>query len=238
MKKALVAIVVVAVLLTFCATSQKSKNHPTPTANFHEWPTEAPGAVSTLAGPTLSPEDVHKYVLAAWKILENAPPRHFEQFTYVDGKKVIAVVADAVPPNYHQAILNQGKVVTEFYIVDGMAYNYNNGEWSRVAASSTVMYDIGSNLLQALDPDIFQSDGKRIGVEDIDGSPAILYFYSTIYSNPALLHQHRLWVDQRSRLPVKLEMRDSRGDFFIETITYDNSLTITVPEAAKEAPFR
>jgi hypothetical protein len=45
-----------------------------------------------------------------------------------------------------------------------------------------------------------------------------------------------LWVDQTSGLPVKSESTDPDGMTISETITYDNSITLTLPAEAANAP--
>jgi hypothetical protein len=235
MKKTLISILITAILLGACSSSLKTNTPISTNATFPDWPTQAPGAVNTQTAPSLSPDEVHQAVLAAWRKLESAGPRRFAEFRYEDGKPIGSIEADAVPPDYHQVITEFGKLWAEFYVVDGTVYSNDKGVWSH-DSYGTAPNDIGSNLSQALDPGIFQSDGKTIGIEVINGSPAIIYRYSTIFNSPKVLHQYRLWVDQSSGLPVRLESRTMAGFLSVETIIYDDIITITLPTDAKNSP--
>jgi hypothetical protein len=235
MKKTLISILTTIILLEACSSSLKTNTLISPNAAFPDWPTQLPGAVSIQTTEFLSPDEVHQAVLAAWIKLESAGPRHFAQIVYKDGKPISICEADAVPPDYHQVLTNLGKVWAEFYIVDGTAYTNDKGVWSH-RPGGTAPNDMGSNLGQALSPDIFQSDGKKIGIEMINGRPAIIYSYSTIFNNPKELHQYRVWVDLSSGLPVRLESRTMAGYLNVETIIYDDRITITLPMVAKNSP--
>lgn len=235
MKKTLFSIITTIILVEACSSSLTTNTLISPNATFPDWPTQSPGAANTQTTEFLSPDEVHQAVLAAWRKLESAGPRHFSQILYKDGRPVSSTEADAVPPNYHQVITHLGKVWAEFYVVDGMIYTNDKGEWSH-RPGGTAPNDVGSNLGQALDPDIFQSDGKKIGIEVINGRPAIIYSYSTIFNNPKELHQYRLWVDQSSGLPVRLESRTRAGYLSVETIIYDDRITITLSTDAKNSP--
>jgi len=48
--------------------------------------------------------------------------------------------------------------------------------------------------------------------------------------------QYKVWVDQDSGLPVRFLNTSPDGSTIDETITYNNGLTITLPDEAKNAP--
>jgi hypothetical protein len=143
--------------------------------------------------------------------------------------------ADAVPPDFHQVVSLMGSVVAEQYIVAGTIYVNDQGSWTQTSGGSEAISTIGS-FGQSLSENLVYSDGSVIGIEVINGSPAIVYSYSTTLQGLNATAQYKLWVDQTSGLPVKSENITPDGTVIDMTITYDTSITITLPEEAKNAP--
>jgi hypothetical protein len=221
-----------AFLLAACSASPKS-NAPglTPQATLIQ-PT-APA--NTQPAPSLSPDEVYQAVSTAWKKLDTAGPRHISQTTSEGGSVGMSTEADVVPPGFHQVVSAMGAVVAEQYIVDGTIYNYNQGSWTQTAGGSTALSTIGS-FSQSLSKDLVYSDGMVNGIEVVNGSPAIVYSYSTTLKGLDASAQYKLWVDQVSGLPVKSKNITADGTTIDMTITYDPSITIALPAEAKNAP--
>jgi hypothetical protein len=174
---------------------------------------------------------VYQAVSTAWKKLETAGPRHVSQ-TSSEG---LSIEADAVPPDTHQVVSAMGTVMAEQYIVGGTIYNYNQGGWTQTAGGGAALSTIGQFSLD-LSGNLVYSDGMVAGIEVINGSPAIVYSYSTTLKGLDASAHYKLWVDQTSGLPVKSENTDPEGSTTTMTITYDPGITISLPDEAKSAP--
>jgi uncharacterized protein (DUF736 family) len=224
---------IVAVLLGACSSSPTSNiAGTTPQATLNQ-PTVIQPTVpaNTQAAPSLSADEVYKAVSAAWKKQETAGSRHISQ-TSSEG---LSIEADAVPPDFHQVVSAMGSVVAEQYIVGGTIYNYDQGSWTQAAGGGAALGMIGSFSLN-LSGDLVYSNGMVNGVEVINGSPAILYSYSTTLKGLAKTAQYKLWVDQSSGLPVKAENTNPEGSVITMLYTYDPSITISLPDEVKNAP--
>jgi hypothetical protein len=185
--------------------------------------------------PSLSPDEVYQAVAAAWAKLDTAGPRHISQTSSDAGVAGTTTEADAVPPDFHQVVSIGGTVMAEQYIVGGVIYNNVQGSWTQTAGAGEALGTIG-NFAVNLSSDLVYSDGLVNGIEMINGSPAILYSYTTTLASLNASTQYKLWVDQASGLPVRSETIHSDGSTIDMTITYDASITIALPDAAKNAP--
>jgi hypothetical protein len=219
---------ITAFLLAACSASPKS-NAPGSSPQATQNQPNAPA--NTQPAPSLSPDEVYQAVKTAWTKLDSAGSRHISQTTSAG----ISTEADVVPPNFHQVVSAKGTVVAEQYIVDGTIYNNDQGNWTQTAGGSAALSTIG-NFSVNLATDLVYSDGKVNGIEVINGSPANIYSYSTTLKGLNASAQYKLWVDQTSGLPVKSENITADGMTIDMTITYDNSITITLPLVAKNAP--
>ena len=228
MTKKFLIVLITGFLLAACSASPKSNApEPAPQATLIQ-PTES---ANTQPAPSLSPDEVYQAVSTAWKELETAGPRHVSQ-TSSEG---LSIEADAVPPDTHQVVSAMGTVMAEQYIVGGTIYNFNQGSWTQTAGGGAALSTIGQFSLD-LSGNLVYSDGMVAGIEVINGSPAIVYSYSTTLKGLDATAHYKLWVDQTSGLPVKSENTDPEGSTTTMTITYDPSITISLPDEAKSAP--
>ena len=202
--------------------SQSNQNQPT-----------AP--VNTQAAPSLSADEVYLAVKAAWAKSDTAGARHISQNSSEGGAVVSNIEADVVPPDFHQVVSAMGNVVAEQYIVGGTIYNKVDGAWSQYAGGSAALSMVGS-FTQSFSDSLVYSDGMVNGIETVNGSPAIVYSYSTTLKGVDGSAQYKLWVDQASGLPVRSVNITPDGLTIDQTITYDNSITITLIDEAKNAP--
>ncbi len=196
-------------------------------------PTTAPANVQ--AAPSLSADEVYAAVSAAWAKLDTAGPRHVSQNSSEGGAVVTTIEADSVPPDFHQVVSAMGNVVAEQYIVGGTIYNNVQGAWTQTAGGSAALSTIGT-FSQSLSDSLVYSEGMVNGIEAINGSPAIVYSYSTTLKGLDKSAQYKLWVDQASGLPVRSQNTTPDGMTIDETITYDSSITLSLPAEAKNAP--
>jgi len=145
------------------------------------------------------------------------------------------IEADSVPPNYHQVVSLGGSVMAEQYVYDGTIYNKQNGEWSQVPGAGKTFKSTLAGFAQAISDQIVKSGGKVVGVEDVNGKPAFVYSYTTSLKGTKSSSQYTVSVDQASGLLVKQIIIDPEGMKTIQTITYDASITLTLPGAAKNS---
>jgi len=249
MKKTFLLVIIASFLLSACSATQKTNTSvPSPSTTSGQAQATLVQSQATLdqpqatlvqptkpansqPAPALSPEEVYQAVAAAWTKLESAGPRHISQ-TSSEG---LVTEADVVPPDFHQVVSIGGNVVAEQYIVGGTIYSNDQGSWTQTAGGDATLNTIG-NFTMGLSDSLKYSDGKVNGIEVINGSPAIVYSYSTTLEGLDASAKYKLWVDQTSGLPVKFFNTTPDGMTIDETITYINSSTITLPEEAKNAP--
>jgi hypothetical protein len=199
--------------------------------------TAATAAVATQAAPVLTSDEAIKAAQDAWAKLATAGPRHVSQTSYQGDNAVMNIEADSVPPNFHQVTSAMGTVVAEQYIYDGTIYNKVDGAWSQLAGAGKTFTDTLEGFAQGASSSLVYADGKVVGIEDINGKPATAYSYTTTLKGldvkPA---QYTIWVDNASGLPVKRVNITPDGMKIVQLITYDASITLTLPDEAKNSP--
>jgi hypothetical protein len=224
MRKTILSVFIAAFILAACSALPKS-NTPAPNPQATSIQSQATAnqpsvTENTQAAPSMTSDEVYQAVKAAWTKLETAGPRHISQTSSQGGNVVGNIEADSVPPDFHQVVSMMGNTVAEQYIVGGTIYNNVQGAWTQTAGGSGALNTV-SNFAQ--------------GVSD-SLTTYIVYSYSTTLQGLSASAQYKLWVDQTSGLPVKSESTDPDGMTISETITYDNSITLTLPAEAANAP--
>jgi len=147
------------------------------------------------------------------------------------------IEADSVPPNYHQVVTAMGSVMAEQYVFGGTIYNKVQGVWGQLPGAGTTFKSTLAGFSQALSDQIIKSDGKVVGLEDVNGKPAIVYAYTTTLKALNASTQYTVSVDQVSGLLVKQIIINPQGEKTIQMITYDATITLTLPDEAKNAPL-
>jgi hypothetical protein len=193
-------------------------------------------ALATQAAPMLTSDEAIKTAQAAWARLATAGPRHVSQTSFKGDSAISTIEADSVPPNFHQVTSVMGTVIAEQYVYDGTIYNKVNGEWSQLPGGGKTFTNTLEGFTQGLSESLVYADGKVVGIEDINGKPATAYSYTTTLKGldvkPA---QYTIWVDNASGLPVKRVDISPDGLKIVQLITYDASITLTLPDEAKNA---
>jgi len=197
--------------------------------------TAATAALATQAAPALTSDEAIKAARDAWAKLATAGPRHISQTSSKGDTAISSTEADSVPPNFHQVTNVMGKIV-EQYVYDGTIYNKVDGAWSQLAGAGKTFTDPLEGFAQDVSSALVYANGLVVGIENINGKPATAYSYTTtltgLAANPA---QYTVWVDNASGLPVKRENISPEGLKIVQLITYDASLTLTLPDEAKNA---
>ena len=239
MSKRILLVLITVFLLAACSALPKSNgsetNSPASSSQSQSNQIQPTTPVNTQAAPSLTPDEVYLAVKAAWAKSDTAGARHISQNSSEGGAVVSNIEADVVPPDFHQVVSAMGNVVAEQYIVGGTIYNKVDGAWSQYAGGSAALSMVGS-FTQSFSDSLVYSDGAVTGIEEINGSPAIVYRYNTTLKGLDASAQYKLWVDQVSGLPVRSVNITPDGMTIDQTITYDNSLTITLIDEAKNAP--
>lgn len=235
MKKTFLFVLITTFLIAACSALPKSNSSASDskvTSNQPQATLIQPTAPANLQpAPSLSPDEVYKAVAAAWAKLDTAGPRHISQTT----SEGLSTEADVVPPDFHQVMSAGGNVIAEQYIAGGSIYNNAEGKWTQTASGDAALNIIGNFSLNLSD-NLVYSGGMVNGVEVINGSPTIVYSYSTTLKGLDASAQYKLWVDQTSGLPVRSVNITPDGMTIDETITYNNSISISLPVEAKNAP--
>jgi hypothetical protein len=193
-------------------------------------------AVPAQAAPALSADEVYKTVQTAWTKLETAGPRHISQASSKNGNAETNIEADSVPPNLYQVTTIMGTVIAEQYIYNGTIYDNIKGQWTQLTVPAGTFKSTLAGFAEGLADQIVLADGKVVGIEAINGKPAIEYSYTTSLKGLSVKPvTHTVWIDAISGLPVKQEILHADGEKIVQLITYDASIQITLPDAAKNA---
>ena len=200
--------------------------------------TAATAAPATQAAPVLTSDEAIKAARDAWGKLATAGPRHISQTSFKGDTAVSTIEADSVPPNYHQVVSAMGTVVAEQYVYDGTIYNKVDGAWSQLPGAGKTFTDTLEGFAQGLSSSLVYANGLVVGIETINGKPATAYSYTTtltgLNAKPA---QYTIWVDNASGLPVKRVNITPDGLKIVQLITYDASITLVLPDEAKNSPL-
>ena len=190
---------------------------------------------ATQPAPALTSDEAIKTAQAAWARLATAGPRHISQTSYKGDVAISTSEADSVPPNFHQVTHVMGKVM-EQYFYNGTIYNQVDGVWSQLPGAAKTATNTLESFASGLSDALVFADGKVLGIEAINGKPATVYsFTSTLKGLAVKPAQYTIWVDNASGLPVKRENISPEGLKIVQLITYDASLTLTLPDEAKNA---
>ena len=252
---AFIVLILLALLSAGCVPTSQATQSSAPTAQPLQTVAATPASIPPTAVPTqpaatatiapiatqplpaLSADEVYKAVADAWAMQEKAGPRHVSQIAYKGNNAIMDIEADSVPPNYHQVVSSMGTVMAEQYIFDGTIYNKDQGVWGQVPGAGTTFKSTLAGFSQALSDQIIKSDGKVLGVEDVNGKPAFVYGYTTTLKELNASTQYTVSVDQASGLLVKQIIIDDQGMKTVQIITYDATITLTLPDEAKNAPI-
>ena len=252
---AFIVLILLALLSAGCVPTSQATQSSAPTAQPLQTVAATPASIPPTAVPTqpaatatiapiatqplpaLSADEVYKAVADAWAMQEKAGPRHVSQIAYKGDNAIMDIEADSVPPNYHQVVSSMGTVMAEQYIFDGTIYNKDQGVWGQVPGAGTTFKSTLAGFSQALSDQIIKSDGKVLGVEDVNGKPAFVYGYTTTLKEFNASTQYTVSVDQASGLLVKQIIIDDQGMKTVQIITYDATITLTLPDEAKNAPI-
>jgi hypothetical protein len=239
MTKRILLVLITVFLLAACSALPKSNGSAANTQTTSNQPqsnqNKPTTPANTQAAPSLSADEVYLAVKAAWAKSDTAGPRHISQNSSKGGTVESNIEADVVPPDFHQVVSAMGNVVAEQYIVGGTIYNKVGGAWSQTAGGGTALSMIGS-FTQSFSDSLVYTNGMVNGIEDVNGSPAIVYSYSTTLKGLDASAQYKLWVDQSTGLPVRSVNITPDGLTIDQTITYDNNIAITLIDEAKNAP--
>jgi len=186
----------------------------------------------------LSSDEVVKAVHAAYAALEKSGPRHVSQTSYEGSTPSMNIEADTVPPNLHQIVSVNGQVMAEQYIMNGAIYAKVEGSWKKSPGSVGQFAGTLAGMGEGLKDQIVYSDGKVLGVENVNGKPATAYSYKvTLKGLSAAPTTHNVWVDVSSGLPVKQEIIKDGGEKTVQLITFNPGLAISLPAEAAAAPL-
>jgi len=252
---AFIVLILLALLSVGCAPTSQATQSSAPTAQPLQTVAATPASIPPTAVPTqpaatatiapiatqplpaLSADEVYKAVADAWTMLEKAGPRHVSQIAFKGDNAIMDIEADSVSPNYHQVVSSMGSVIAEQYIFGGTIYNKDQGVWGQLPGAGTTFKSTLAGFSQALSDQIIKSDGKVLGVEDVNGKPAFVYGYTTTLKALNASTQYTVSVDQASGLLVKQIIIDPQGEKTVQIITYDATITLTLPDEAKNAPI-
>ncbi|MHC1740161.1 MAG: hypothetical protein AB9897_03505 [Anaerolineaceae bacterium] len=232
MRKLLPVLLITALVLAACSSAPKQSSSA---SNGQTNSNQPQAAVNTQAAPSMTADEVYAAVTAAWAKQATAGARHVSQNSFKGDTAISNIELDSVPPDYHQVSSVMGKVMAEQYFIGGTMYNNLQGVWTQTATAGAGLNAVGS-FAEGLSADLVYFDGKVEGVEAVNGSPAIIYSYSTTLKSLNASAQYKLWVDQSSGLPVKSENITADGMKIVQVITYDSSIKLTLPAEAANAP--
>ena len=214
-------------------TATPTEIPPTPTST-QPAPTET-STPAPLAPTPSSPAEVYKAIAAAWTNLAQAGPYHVTKVDYNGDTPFEQTELDVVPPNYHQVVSLNGKVMADQYVYDGTFYNQiMGGAWIKLPGVGSSSMSPLEGYAEGISDQSPKADGKVAGTEDVNGKPAIDYSYTLPIAMLNITNTYTVSVDQASGLVVK-QVIASKVTKTVQTFKYDPSITFSLPDEAKNA---
>ena len=183
----------------------------------------APTSVSMVLDPDTT---IHNVLLATLKA-----PAYRTTITITSTNSVSEMSADVILPDRFHITSKRNDKTSEMIIADGKTYTKTNGAW---AESTQDMSNLTASFASAVGKDTTISDGKFVKPDVVDGIPALVYSFNSLYKttdmevNTATM----MWVDPLNGLPIKMvEDRVYSGtkSHIEQSIIYDPSITIVAP---------
>jgi len=183
----------------------------------------APTSVSIV----IDPETTVRNVLAATL---NAPP-YRTTITITSAKSVSEMNAEVILPDRFHITSKRNDRTSEMIIADGKTYTMTNGVWT---ASTQDMSGLTSSFVSAISKDTTISDAKLVKPDVVDGIPALVYTFNSVYKSADMevTTATMMWVDSLNGLPIKMvedSVYNGTKSHIEQSIVYDPSITIENP---------
>jgi hypothetical protein len=226
----------VAPATTAAPAATKTPAAPAPTTAVNS---QASPTVALPAAPVLSSDEVIQAVKAAWEAYAKAGPVRLNQTSSMGGNPTLTIKAEIVPPDQlHQVTSMMGQAVAEQYFYGGAIYGESpgtGGTWVKTPNFGVKQFATVVSSL-AGDATLTRSDGKVLGVENVNSEAAMVYGYSSQLQGFPDKISYKLWVSQSRGLPLKFEKDPPKGDQMVQEFTYDPALKIVLPAEVAAAP--
>jgi hypothetical protein len=182
----------------------------------------APNSSSVVADPDTTVHNVLTASLTA--------PAYHTTVTITSTNSVTEMVDDVIlPDRFHITSTRNGKT-SEMIIVAGKTYVKTNGAWVASTADMSALTTSFTGVLK----DTTISDAKFVKPDVVDGKPALVYSYTSLYKSADMevTTTTMMWVDPVAGLPVKM-VEDSVvsgiKSHIEQTVAYDPTITIEAP---------
>ncbi len=188
-------------------------------------PTAVPTAKPTVAPTTANPLDALTRIMRGWAGVKTFRSKIT---TTTSAGASTEISLDVVMPDRFHVVTKQLEA-----IAIGKTYYLKIGnQWQKVALPQGI--DLNFADLKKLEAELGAStDAKLIGPDVLDGTPTLVYEYTTTIKTPTTLTTtSKLWVAVADQLPRKMESVSKTGSKTVATY-YDYNAAITIEPPIK-----
>ena len=159
-------------------------------------------------------------------------PPYRTTVTITSGDSVSEMSAEVILPDRFHITSKRKDKTSEMIIADGKTYTKTNGVW---AESTQDMSGITASFASALGKDTTISDAKFVKADIVDGIPALVYSFNTLYKSGDMevSTATMMWVDPLNGLPVKMvedSLYSGTKSHIEQSIVYDPGISIEAPK--------
>ena len=188
------------------------------------------GGSSSSKGTESSGSDPKADVIAASKKFVDLP--FFSAKMEGMGQTEIKSQVDyAAPDRYHVKYLGGTGSGMEIIYVGKDSYMKSGDKWSKMPAAGTSIPTLRDSFTDAGLKTL--SDVKFEGEDTVDGKPAMLYSYKNVTPVGAYPFTCKIWIGQKTGVPLKIYSEYSNGMLKNMTVNYDTESPVSI-----EAPVK
>lgn len=209
-----------------CSALSSAPPTPTPlpaaTATVAATPTAAPTATATAAPTNANPLDALAQIFRGW-----AGVKTFRAKIIVTPTKGAATETDldvVMPDRFHVKSKQLEAIVigTTYYVKIG-------SQWQKIALPKGI--DLNFADVKKLESELGAStNAKLFGPEVLDGTPTLVYQYTTTIKTPTpLTTTSKVWVAVSDQLPRKMESVSKSSTTTVTYSDYNAAITIAPP---------
>jgi hypothetical protein len=185
-------------------------------------------AAPTSAAIVTDPETtIHNVFAASLKA-----PAYHTSITITSANSLSEMTADVILPDRFHITSKRNNKTSEMIIADGKTYTKTNGAWTE---STQDMSSLTDSFASVIGKDTTFSDVKFVKPDVVDGIPALVYSFNSLYKSGdlELTSAIMMWVDPVNGLPIKMvedSVYSGTKSHVEQSIVYDPGITIEAPK--------
>lgn len=137
----------------------------------------------------------------------------------------------AAPDKYHIKYLGGTGAGMEIIYIGKDSYMKTGDKWSKMPGGGTSIPTLRDSFTEAGLKTL--TDVKFDGEDTIDGKPAMAYSYKNVTPVGAYPFTSKIWLDQKTGLPLRIYVEYSNGQLKNMTVNYDTESPVSIDAPIK-----